>query len=278
MRRWLATSACQLVATRAASPLTIVASVLAAATWLLLLWAWLFPHYAFDPLLAALGGIVGSTFVASIAGLVIELPILLGLGRLALRDVGLSAKSVFGGLAVMLAAWLVVQVILATAALIHGDGLALAADIDRLHARMLVDQVAGNALSEEVLYRGFLLVQLVVLARRFTIPRAAWIAGFLASQLLFALSHLPMRWIAMDLHGAALLTNLGSTAWFGIVCGIIYVRTGMLGIVIGYHALSNLPFTIVESPLDPKALYTGAIVVLLVAWPLLATPVFRARR
>jgi uncharacterized protein len=270
VRRWLATSARELAATPAASPLTIAASLLAAVTWLLLLWAWLYTRPWLDTLLAHLGGVVGGTFVASIATLAIQLAIILGLGRLALRDVGLSAKSLWGGLAIGAAVWLVVQAILAAAALIHGDGLALAPEVDRLHGRLLVDQVAGNALAEEVVYRGFLAVQLVVLARRWLSPRAAWIAGVLASQLFFALTHLPQRWIVLDLHGAALAGNLAMTALFGIFYAVIYVRTGMLGIAIAFHALSNLPFAIVDSPLEPAFLYDGALLVLLVAWPALS--------
>ena len=270
MRRWLATSARELAATPAASPLTIAASILAAVTWLLLLWAWLYTRPWLDWLLAHLGGIVGGTFVASIATLAIQLAIIVGLGRLALRDVGLSAKSLWGGLAIGAAAWLVVQAILAAAAVIHGDGLALAADVDRLHARQLVDQVAGNAFEEEIIYRGFLMVQLVVLARRWCSPRAAWILGIAASQLFFGLTHIPQRWIVLDMHGATLAANLAMTALFGVYYAIVYVRTGMLGIAIAFHALSNLPFAIVDSPLEPALLYDGALLVLLVAWPALA--------
>lgn len=270
MRRWLATSARELAATPAASPLTIAASVLAAITWLLLLWAWLYTRPWLDPLLAQLGGVVGSTFVASIATLAIQLAIIVGLDRLALRDIGLSANSLWGGLAIGAAVWLVVQAILAVAALIHGDGLALAADVDRVHARQLVDQVAGNALAEEVVNRGFLAVQLVVLARRWCSPRAAWILGIVASQLFFGLTHIPQRWIVLDIHGAALAANLAMTALFGVFYAIVYVRTGMLGIAIAFHALSNLPFSIVDSPLEPAVLYDGALLVLLVAWPALS--------
>jgi membrane protease YdiL (CAAX protease family) len=278
VRRWLATSARELVATRAASPLTIAASLLAAVTWLLLLWAWLYTRPWLDPLLAHLGGVVGGTFVASILTLAIQLAIIIGVGRLAPRDVGLSAKSLWGGLAIGAAAWLVVQMILAAAALIHGDGLALATDVDRLHARLLVDQVAGNALAEEVVYRGFLAVQLVVVLRRRLSPRAAWIAGVALSQLFFGLTHIPQRWIIMDLHGAPLVSNLAMTALFGVFYAVVYVRTGMLGIAIAFHALSNLPFALVESPLEPALLYDGALLVLLAAWPLLAAPVLRTRR
>jgi membrane protease YdiL (CAAX protease family) len=265
--RWRATYARELETFRAASPLTIAASVLADATWLLLLWAWLFTRPWLDTLLAHLGGAVGSTFIASALSLTLELAIFLGLGRLALRDVGLSARGLFGGLAVAFWIWLAVQVVLAIGALVHGDGLALAPHLDRYEARLLVDQVAGNALAEEVIYRGFLMVQLVLLARRFASRRTAWIVGLVASQACFALTHIPQRWIVMDLHGAPLVANLAFTAASGLYYALIYVRTGMLGVAIAYHALDNLPFALVDSPLDPKTLYQVAFALLLIVWP-----------
>lgn len=268
MKRWLATCARELESVRSASPLTITASVLAASTWLLLLWAWLFTRPWLDTMLAAVGGIVGSTFVASALSLAIQLAIIVWLGRLALRDIGITARGLLGGLAIAFWVWLAVQLVLLAAAVIHGDGIAPGPFVDRLGVRMLVDQIAGNALAEEVIYRGFLLVQVMLLARRFMSRRAAWITGLVASQVFFGLTHIPQRWIVMDLHGAPLVANLAMTAVSGMYYALIYVRTGMLGVVVAYHALDNLPFALVDSPLAPQPLYQLAFAVLLIVWPI----------
>ena len=268
MKHWLATAARELETVRAASPLVIVASLLGGIMALLLIWSWLFTRPWLDPLLQHLGGVVGATFVASMFALAIQLVILLGAARLRLRDLGVTPRGLLGGLAVGFWMWLAMQAVLLVAALVHGDGLALDPDVDRVHVRLLVDQVAGNALEEEIIFRGFLLVQMVLLARRFMGRGAAWVTGFIASQVFFALTHIPQRWIIMDLHGAALANNLANTAISGVFFAIIYVRTGMLGFAVAVHALGNLPFALVDSPLDPGALYQWATVGLLVVWPL----------
>lgn len=269
MRRWLATAARELETVRAASPLIILASVLGAIMALLLIWGWLFTVPWLDPLLADLGGVVGPTFVASIFALAIQLVIFLGVARLTGRDIGVSMRGLLGGLAVGFWMWLGVQLILLVGALVHGDGVAIDPHVDRQHVQMLIDQVAGNALEEEIIFRGFLLVQSVLLARRFLGERrrTAWVVGLVASQVIFALTHIPQRWIIMDLHGAALVNNLAGTAIAGILFSVIYIRTGMLGFAIAFHALENLPFALVDSPLEPRVLYACATLVLLVVWP-----------
>jgi hypothetical protein len=270
MKRWLATAARELESVRSASPLTILASLLGAIMALLLIWGWLFAGTWLDSLLAHLGGVVGPTFVASMFALAIQLVIFLGMARLSLRDVGVTTRGLLGGLLVGFWMWLAVQVVLLVGALVHGDGIALDPNVDREHVRMLVDQVAGNALEEEIIFRGFLLVQVVLLARRLLGPRrrTAWMLGLVASQVFFALTHIPQRWIIMDLHGGALITNLAFTAKSGIVFALIYIRTGKLGFAVAHHALGNLPFAMVDSPLDPGTLYSWATIVLLVVWPI----------
>jgi membrane protease YdiL (CAAX protease family) len=278
MKRWLATAARELESVRSAPPLAILASLLAAVTALLLIWGWLFAGTWLDSLLAHLGGVIGDTFVASMFALAIQVPIYLGMARLSLRDVGVTTRGLLGGLAIGFWMWLAAQVVLLVGALVHGDSIALDPNVDRDHVRMLVDQVAGNALEEEIIFRGFLLVQVVLLAQRLLGPRrrTAWVLGLIASQVFFALTHIPQRWIIMDLHGGALIENLASTAIMGILFALVYIRTGRLGFAVVVHALGNLPFAMVNSPLDPRAVYGCATLVLLVAWPIV--PGARARR
>jgi membrane protease YdiL (CAAX protease family) len=259
----------ELEAVRAASPLVVAASLAVAVGWLVLLWWWLYPSDVLAPVVAHLGGVVGETFVACLLQLSLQLAVILGLGRLSLRDVGVTPRGVLGGLAIAFWVWLAVQVVLLAGALINGDPVALDPHVDRLHLRMLVDQVAGNAPAEEIVFRGFLLVQCVLIAQRVLGPRkrTAWVAGLVLSQTFFALTHIPQRWMIMHMHGSALVENLAWTAEAGVIYALIYLRTGMLGIAIAYHALDNLPFALVDSPLDPHALYQVAFLALLVAWP-----------
>jgi CAAX protease family protein len=245
------------VTARATSPLIIAAVVLADLTWLLLVWAWLF----------TLDGPLATTFSASFLSLAIALAIICGAGRLAPRDLGITVRGVLGGLGVVALAWLAGQLVLVVAALVTGGPLAAPPHLASRAGELLWSQVAGNALAEEVIYRGFLLVQLALIARRWLSSRAAWALALFASQLIFALSHIPARWITMDLHGAALAQNLVLTAAWGLIFSVTFLRTRMLGVAIGFHALFNVPVMLVDAPLQPMYVYLALLVVLLVAWP-----------
>jgi hypothetical protein len=242
---------------RPASPLIITAVVLAEATWLLLVWSWLF----------TLDGFLATTFTASALTLAIGLVLICGPGRLSLRDVGLTWRGIAGGLAIVAALWLVAQLVFLTAALGAGTPIALQPLGQRAY-ELVVSQIAGNALAEEVIYRGFLLVQLAVLASRWLPRRRAWVVALIGSQLIFALSHIPVRWITMDIHGAQLVDSLVETGGWGLVFALAYLRTGKLGVAVGFHALFNVPLALVASPLDPGLVYLVELAVLLVGWPL----------
>lgn len=242
---------------RATSPLMILAVVLADTTWLLFVWCWLF----------TLDGFLATTFTASALTLLIALVLILGPGRLSLRDIGLTWRGVAGGLAIVAGIFVVAQVVFLVAALASGTPIALH-PLRQTAYKLVVSQVAGNALAEEVVYRGFLLVQLALIARRWLPRKRAWALALIASQVIFALSHIPLRWITADLHGAQLVEDLLLTAVAGIVFALPYLRTGLLGVAIGFHALFNVSLALVDSPVDPRLVYFIALVVLLVGWPL----------
>ncbi len=124
---------------------------------------------------------------------------------------------------------------------------------------------------EEITFRGFLFVQFYLFfrARR---PQTAMLAALLGSQLFFALSHAPNRvWIGGDV-GADLSFGFASLLLSGIVYTLVYLFTGNLFAVIGFHALKNLPPLALESPegtlwtLTSGVLQTSALLIALIWW------------
>ena len=111
-------------------------------------------------------------------------------------------------------------------------------------------QIFGNALAEELLYRGFLFVQFafVLGARGDRRKRALWIAA-LASALVFALSHIPNRLVKgnYDDFSRVLSDQLGLFG-YGLFSVLLYARTKNLIFVIGVHALINYPTMFLAVP------------------------------
>jgi hypothetical protein len=271
-RRWLDNESAAVLAVRAVSPLTIAAVALASCAWLLLEWAWLFPQSWFSATFRATHGFIQTALVGGLPSLAVTLVLACGLGRLRLPDLGLRAHQLWSGIKWTVAIWLASQVVLAICAVAAGDGLALDPVWERpaRQAGTIVCQLLGNSLDEEVLYRGFLLVQCILLARRFTSRRAGWAIGLVASQLLFGLSHIPQRWIVGDEHGLLLVLDLTGLVVFGIMFSLVFVRTGNLFIAIGVHSLVDAPVPVVASPLDAHAPIGVAVLAIVLAWPYLA--------
>jgi hypothetical protein len=256
-----------LLASRSASPLAIVAVLATFTTWLLLEWAWFFSSSLSGIVARATHGLVGSTLLATWCVAPIVFAIMWGLGRLRLRDLGLSKRGVITGVVATVACWAIAQLLLATGALVAGEALARSTELTHDNGGEMIGQLFGNALYEEVVVRGFLFVQLVLLVRKVTSVRNAWVVAALVAAAAFALSHIPQRWANHDMHGTALAENLVWLAWSGLMLSFVYARTGHLEVAIGYHSLWNAPLPVVASPIAAGTAIIVVQVASMVAWP-----------
>ena len=141
-----------------------------------------------------------------------------------------------------------------------------------LIAGELIAQLLGNASAEEVLFRGFLLTQVVLMLDE-KISSRGWrvTAAVLISQLIFALSHIPQR-IVSGYSLAALGPNLIQLWLVGIVFAVLYLRTENIFIAVGVHTLVNAPVTILAMPSKAVAVLLPLILalVLIAVWKPLA--------
>jgi membrane protease YdiL (CAAX protease family) len=227
------------------------------------------------PAVAATGGLVSATLLCNAAALIVIVGgILLGMGRLKLKDAGLCAAKLPQAVIVTLALWAVVQLgelvigLIQTGAVGFHEGWATRGPAAVIGT--LIGQLFGNALFEEIAYRGFLLRQLYLkLRERWPVsPVRPFILALLLSQGFFALTHIPIR-----LHqGAAvdaLPANLLATVAVGVFFCWAYLQTGNLLIAVGVHALINSPTPLLDSPLSPQLAVFVAVVLMLLLWPLL---------
>lgn len=131
-------------------------------------------------------------------------------------------------------------------------------------------QLLGNALFEEVLFRGVLFQQIrLYLLRIGRSPEKALLLALVLSSAVFAAIHIPLR-INSGMALAALPAELALLFALGLLLALLYWRTGNLYLVIGVHALSNAPFLLVKQQIDLST--NGEIViatslVLMLLWP-----------
>src|SRR5262245_27306890 len=124
--------------------------MLGGAAALLLNWGWLFQQAWLGELARAARGLVSPTLIASPGRLIVTVVLARVLGGLAPRHLGLELGRIALGIAFVAAVWFAAQMICA--------GVAVAAGYevyrDTLDVGSLIAQICGNALNEEVFWRG----------------------------------------------------------------------------------------------------------------------------
>ena len=116
-----------------------------------------------------------------------------------------------------------------------------------VHDRPGADADLGNALFEEIAYRGFLFPQLYLRLAGCGSARKRLGLALLISQGLFALSHIPNR-IYLGMTPSEIALDLLMLLGWGTIYTLIYLRTDNLFIVVGIHALGNTPTTLFKTP------------------------------
>lgn len=183
---------------------------------------------------------------ATLIGYAILLPLVVGgllfwLGRLRPCDVGLRFRDFPAAIRWTLALWLVVNLAEAAAQFGHFH-------FDAQWSRPLglvgqwIAQIFGNALYEEIIYRGFLTVQLALLFERLGRGRAL-LLGVLLAQAIFASIHIGLL-LNMGLSGSAIVQAMPELFLAGIALAMVYLITGNLLIAVGVHALVDAPMLV----------------------------------
>lgn len=186
-------------------------------------------------------------------------------------DVGLRGRDLPGGVAFTLAYFALLQAgLLGYAAL---SGAEVVNDWARTGsataAYLLLSQLLGNALYEEIVFRGFLLPQLTLKLRRLGAALALGTA-VVVSQAAFSLAHVPNRLWVTGLPAAELPGALLQLFAMGLFFALLYLLTGNLFAVVGVHALNNAPMLHLAADGAPLGASAGvavaAALLLAVAW------------
>ncbi len=240
-----------------------------------------FAGNTFRPLASATGGLFTGSLLANLVfiGVILGL-IILRFGKLRLYDVGFIPRQIPLALLATLGFWGIAQVIHLIAGLITYGSVTLNADWQNpaFMIGLVLTQILGNALFEEIAYRGFLFPQLYMrLDRLRAAPGRRLVLALLISQGAFALSHIPNR-IYLGMKPSAIALDLLLLLIWGTIYTLIYLRTDNLFIVVGIHALGNTPTTLFKTA--PILAGDGASILIytLVIILLFGLPLLRARR
>lgn len=249
---------------------TVIAAVAVAASVLVIGAVAAFQYDLFTPITRATGGLINDTLVANFFLLaIIVVGIMFAWGKLGPRDVGLRREKLGTGVVMTAVLWLFAQLAL----LIYQVATGGMVELNPLWQRgatvvigLLIAQLLGNALYEEITFRGFFLPQLYLKLDRWSDrPALRMVAAVALSITMFALIHIPNRlWTGTTL--AELPVSLLWVAGLGVIFAAIYLRTGNLFFTVGVHALSNAPTMLFAG--DNGYTMMACAVIIAALWPL----------
>lgn len=183
--------------------------------------------------------------------LVVICGVLLGVGRRRPTEFGVEWRKLPAAALYTCVLWIVAQVVLGACSMGFGDPLAIADGwkgvgiLEKVGA--LLGQFLGNALCEEIVFRGFLLMQCVLLfrARWPHRPRTAFVLSLWVATAIFAVSHVPYH-LRPDNYVSLsnLALNQVGVFIFGCFIGWVYWQTRNLFFAVGVHSLLNDPTTL----------------------------------
>ena len=228
----------------------------------------------FTPLVRATDGLIHRSLLGNaILLLVVVGGLILHVGGLSPRQVGLIPRRLPLAVAVTLGVWLLMQAIQLVFHLL-ADGTAQVSPVwagggATVLVGGLIAQFFGTALVEEIIFRGYLLTQVrEKLHRRWPgSARRALIPALLISQFSFAVFHLPGH-IASGLGPVDMVIDLVRLTLLGTLFALLYLRTGNLFIGIGIHSLSNNPTALfVPDPNQDSLLALAFGALIIIFWP-----------
>lgn len=203
----------------------------------------LFANGTLSVIAKSTNGWINETLAANLFGLVLEVVIFLCIiAKLSLRDLGLKRNTLLAGLIGTFLFWLAINIVDLGMTLLTHSSLTFNNDIftnSNVVFGEFLGQIFGNALLEEVLFRGFLLVQIYLLLKKVNNNTSRIGYAMLISQSIFAAIHIPNR-IYSGLVGMDFVYDFIVLVILGVIFSLLYVLTKNLFFVIGVHSLMNV--------------------------------------
>jgi len=224
----------------------------------------LFPGTFFDPITKATGGLIDATLQANLLNILLFILIVFGWGGLRPADVGLHWKNLGPAFRLTALLWLTSQAFILLMNWFNGDIHLDPRWTERGVTTVLgglIAQFVGNALFEEMEYRGFYLGQFYLKLKTQNEPRRMRRA-ILSMLGLFILSHIPNR-IFSGYTLADIPLDFALLFIWGLIFTAIYLLSGNLFLAVGVHALTNTPTMITEAHF-PAGIFVGILTLILI--------------
>lgn len=223
-------------------------------------------------------GLLSLTLLFYVVVLAVMLLVMLGAQRLRAADIGLVRANIRGGALAYVVVWVGYQILLAILSIVtYGrpvleSAWSAPANYPAI-AGGIITYVFGTALTEEIIFRGYLLPQCWLALPSTPRTRRPWARlalALLISQGIFALVHIPVT-VLQGAGVAGLLFQLLSLFVLGVLLALVYLQTRNLFVVVAIHGLSDWAMPLFHQPVlgDLSLLAFVALVAVLLLWPVI---------
>jgi len=187
--------------------------------------------------------------------------IIFKIGRHNFSSIWLNSEKLREGVIFGIIFWLLIQTSVAVFVISSENPLSFNPDINQEIGAFL-GQLFGNALAEEFLFRGIFFLQLYIFLRDRFSDRTAFLVSIIASQLFFAVSHIPNR--VLIKHYDNFIIDQMKLFIMGILFVIFYIRTKNFILTVIIHSLLNYQLRIFEEdviyPLVALVLFVSSLI------------------
>ncbi|CAH2716325.1 hypothetical protein BACCIP111895_03510 [Neobacillus rhizosphaerae] len=210
-------------------------------------------------------GLVNQTLIVNVVSLILFVFILIiKYGRLTFFDIGLKGNRLLSAVTAVSIIWIAMQLInIVIGIIILGKPIIYEGWNQYGASKMFgsfIGQLFGNSLFEEIVFRGFLLVQI---CKKLKSKKGQLLSGICVSQFLFALIHIPNR-ILGGMNIFEIVTSLIILFMIGIFFAIVYLLTDNLFFVIGIHTIWNTPLLVFNGLPSILVIFVATIFLLLI--------------
>lgn len=214
-------------------------------------------HGRLRPIVRLTGGLIDATLLVYLIEFLVLWLLLVRWGGLRSPDLGLDWSKLKIGAGLTFAVWVTTQIVHVSIYLAVGLPIQLHADWSQLGVSavlgLLIGQLFGNALYEEIVFRHVFVSQLYDRFQFLHSPVVRLLVVLAGVQFFFAMMHIPHRFTA----GVAVGELPKHLAWLtidGLWYAWIYLQTRNLLFAVGVHALSNTPTLVTTQAMYPPRL------------------------
>ena len=199
------------------------------------------------------------------------------IGNLRCRDFGLLPSKILPALYWTMSIWIIAQLCVV---IVHGVSFSVVGtwhdEPSKPIEYFFFAQLFGNSLIEELMFRAFLIVQLLLLFQRWKgwAKRKSLIIAIIVASFIFAVMHVLGDYYSGDPLLMVALNNIPRFFLGAIFAGIFLLSNNLL-IAVGIHALVNLQIKCSSPFYDADTSWAGAIITLL---PLVILTIMAVKR